>query len=237
MHGMRTMRGVGAVAGVAAAVMVLAGCGSDGGEDAVGASPSPSVTVSSEPSETVLPEETEPEYPPGPEGEIDKRADEQGWTYDSLYASASAFVQDICESLPVSAKDSASRPQWLAESGVMAGDGGAILSFGVPKLCPKWSGTVKQAVSGDYERWYGVGDYEVKEHPAAFDPSGESDVLEMAPGTYRARGEFEDCYWERTSQSGDIIDNQFVTQARTLTVTVRAGELFKNECGVFKPVS
>jgi hypothetical protein len=187
--------------------------------------------------DTAPPAETEPVYPPGPEGEIDQKADQEGWTYDtSLYASASEFVKDICDSLPESAKDSSSRPQWLAESGQLDSDGGELLSFGVPKLCPSWSKTVRQAVSGKYERWYGVGDYEVKRNPAPLDSSGESEVMEMAPGTYRATGEFEDCYWERTSQSGDIIANQFVTQARRLTVTVRVGELFKNECGVFKPV-
>ncbi|MFF7889516.1 hypothetical protein ACH40F_53565 [Streptomyces sp. NPDC020794] len=67
-------------------------------------------------------------------------------------------------------------------------------------------------------------------------PRTTSDVQEIGPGTYQAKGEFSDCYWERTSQSGNIIENKFVTQARALTVTLRVGELFKNECGTFKPV-
>lgn len=58
---------------------------------------------------------------------------------------ASDFVADICESLPVSAVDGASRPQWLAESGNMDGDRKA----GIPKLCPKWTPVLKQAVPGE----------------------------------------------------------------------------------------
>lgn len=236
MPGMREMRGRGAVAVcVAAAVVVLSGCGGGSGDDGKGKAPSSSPPVTE--SSPDVPVESTPAYPPGPEGEIDQKADEMGWVYDdSTYDSASAFVQDICDSLPVSGVDGASRPQWLVESGMMADDGKAILGFGVPKLCAKWSKTVRQAASGDYPRWITSGDYEVKAHPKPFDPAGDSDVQEIGPGTYEARGDFKDCYWERTSQSGDILENKFVTQARVLRVSLRAGELFKNECGTFKPV-
>lgn len=231
---MRTVRGVGAVACVVAAGIVLSACG--GGSDRSEGKPgrTPSAAASTEESVTAEPEEPEPVYPPGPEGEIDEKADTEGWEYDSLYESASEFVQDICDSLPESAVDGVSRPQWLAEGGYLDGDGKAILKFGVPKLCPKWSKTLAQAVSGDYERWVLLGEYEVKARPGPYDP--DSDVQEVGPGTYRAKGKFSGCYWERTSQSGEIIANQFVTQARVLTVTLRAGELFKNECGTFMPV-
>jgi hypothetical protein len=225
--------GIAAVA--AAAVLALSGCGSDSGDDGEAAAPVSSEPVVEETVETELPvqEEPEPAYPPGPEGEIDQRADEEGWTYDSIYASASEYVQDMCVSLPDQSKNW-SPAQWLAEGGYMEGDGEAILSFGVPKLCPKWTKTVKAAASGDYERYISGGDYEVKADPAPFDAG--SGVQEIAPGMYQATGEFKDCYWERTSPSGDIIDNQFVTQARVLTVTLQAGELFRNDCGTFKPV-
>ncbi|MFF7764307.1 hypothetical protein [Streptomyces griseorubiginosus] len=176
-----------------------------------------------------------PEYPDGPEGDIDRRSDEEGWTYDSIYGSASEFVQDICDSLPVSAKDGASRPQWLAESGLMAGDGADILMFGVPKMCPKWTSAVKAAVSGKFDRWISNGDYDVVAKPGPFD--ADADVQEIAAGSYRTQGDLSDCYWERTSQSGDIIANNFATQARSITVTLRAGELFHSEgCGVWKPL-
>ncbi|WP_432182564.1 hypothetical protein [Streptomyces sp. NBC_00063] len=35
-----------------------------------------------------------------------------------------------------------------------------------------------------------------------------------------------DSYWERTREDGTIIDNQSATADRSITVTVRAGELF-----------
>lgn len=123
-----------------AAVVVLSGCGGSGGDEAKSAS-SPSVSK-----ESVVPKSSEPEpsveYPATPEGDIDRLADEKGWVVDDLYPAASDFVADICESLPVSAVDGASRPQWLAESGNMDGDGKA----GIPKLCPKWTPVLKQAV-------------------------------------------------------------------------------------------
>lgn len=222
---------VGTVA-VAVGLLVLASCGGSGGDKAEGKPAATSSTPGSD--ESAAPESAEPEYPPGPEGAIDRKADTEGWTYDdSTYASASEFVQDICDSLPEQSKNW-SPAQWLAEGGYMDADGQKILKFGVPKLCPKWMPTVKAAVSGDYERYISSGEYEVKAHPK---PSkAGADVEEVAPGTYRATGRFEDCYWERTAANGDIIANQFVTQARELTVTLRAGELFKNDCGTFKPV-
>lgn len=220
---------------VVAAVLGVSGCGGGSADSGkVEASPSKPAAVSSSP-EDAVPEDTEPEYAPGPEGDIDRKADEEGWAADELYDSASAFVSDICESLPESGVDGATRPQWLADGGYLADDGGKILKFGVPKMCPKWTSTVKQAASGDYERWITSGDYEVKAHPKPLDQSGDGDTQEIGPGTYVARGEFEDCYWERTAADGTIIANQFVTQARVLTVTLRVGELFKNECGTFKP--
>ncbi|MFF4442618.1 hypothetical protein [Streptomyces sp. NPDC001621] len=228
-------RGWAVAAVVAAAVLLVGGCG--GSSDKVDAKPSkaPAMAESVADPVTESAEETEFAYPPGPEGEIDEKSDTEGWEYDGLYSSASEYVQDICESLPDQSKDG-SAAQWLAESNNMEGDGEKILKFGVPKLCPKWAKTVKAAASGDYERWILSGEYEVKTNPKPYDPDAELDVQEIKPGTYVASGRIEDCYWERTAANGDIIANQFVTQATRLTVTLQAGELFKNECGPFKPV-
>jgi hypothetical protein len=231
---MRRVRGVGAVAVAAAAGVVLAGCGGGSDEGSAG-TPSTAVSVSEVASSAPVPEVTEPEYPPGPAGEVDRKADEEGWTVDELYASASEFVDDICVSLPDQG-EGGSRGQWLAESGNLDGDGKAVLTFGVPKMCPKWAATVRDAVSGHYDRWIGLGDFEVVSDPAPYDPEAEADVQQIGPGTYEASGRFKDCYWERTSQGGDIIANRFVTQARKIRVTLRVGELFKNDCGPFKPV-
>lgn len=225
---MRLMRGVGAVAAGFVAVAALSGCGSDGGDDAKPAASSPPVSEVAPPAEPTV---EEPEFPDTPEGDIDKLADEKGWDVDS------AFVADVCDSLPVSAVDAASRPQWLAESGDLDGDGKAALQVGIPKLCPKWTPVLKQAVSGRYDRWFSDGTYVVssKEPTAA---EVEEDVQTIPPGTYRAKGRMEDCYWERTTKSGDIIDNSFATSAREITVTIRAsdGQFTTRDCEVWKPV-
>jgi hypothetical protein len=234
LPGMSEMRWRGAAAAVVAAVVVvLAGCGGGSGGDGKA---SASSSVSSEDPATEVPEDTEPAYPPGPEGEIDRKAGEEGWVVDSLYTSASEFVQDVCDLLPEQSKKW-SAAQSLAEGGYLADDGEAILRFGMPKLCPKWSKTLDQAVSGDYDRWMTSGDYEVTAKPAPYDPDADSDVQQVKPGSYQAKGELSDCYWERTSQSGEIIANQFATQARVITVTLRAGELFHSEgCGSWRPL-
>lgn len=231
---MKRVRGVGVAAGgVLAVVVMLGGCSSaDSGEDEPAESASSGARASASVEE--VPEETAPEYPPGPEGDIDRKADAEGWTYDSIYGRASEFVDDICVSLPDEGKSGVPRAQWLDEGGYLLGDGASVLTFGVPRLCPKWTKTVKAAVSGDYERAVKAGDWEVVADPAPYDP--EEDVQQIRPGTYRAVGRFEDCYWERTSRDGEIVANQFVTQARELTVTLQAGELFRNDCGVFTRV-
>ncbi|MFF2731791.1 hypothetical protein ACFVS9_28270 [Streptomyces sp. NPDC058008] len=235
---MRRMRGVGMVVAALAAAVTVSGCGSDGGGDAgAKASSSPSVSVS--PTPEPVPTVEEPVYAAGPEGDIDRLADEKGWAVDELYSSASDFVADICESLPESAVDGMSRPQWLAESGNLDGAGADILKAGVPKLCPKWTKTLNQAVSGDYERWFGNGTYLVSSKPPTDEQLAEDeDTVTIPPGTYRAKGSMKDCYWERTSESGEIIDNGFATSARVITVTIRSsdGQFTSERCEVWKPV-
>lgn len=227
---------VGAVAAGSAAVVVLSGCGGGGGGEA-GAKASSSPTVSVSPTLDPVPTVEEPVYPAGPEGDIDRMADEKGWVVDDLYGSASEFVTDMCESLPVSGVDGVSRPEWLAD--YLDGSGEDVLKFGIPKLCPKWTKTLNQAVSGDYDRWFGEGTYLVSSKPPTEEQLAEDeDVQTIPPGTYRARGSMEDCYWERTSESGDIIDNNFATSARVITVTIRSsdGQFTTEGCGVWKPV-
>ncbi|MGA4960250.1 hypothetical protein [Streptomyces lavendulocolor] len=192
----------------------------------------------------------EPEFPPTPEGEFDEAAAAKGWVVADLYAgSPAAFVHDICESMPDSAKDSSTRPQWLVESGQMDGHGAAILQAGMPKFCPEWTSAVKQAVSGRYDRWFGSGSYEVSSKPAheisaaavregTFDFDEETGFSTIPPGTYRSAGKMENCYWERTTKSGEIVDNNFATSAREITVTIRAsdGQFTSENCAVWKPV-
>lgn len=62
---------------------------------------------------------------------------------------------------------------------------------------------------------------------------------EIQPGTYVVEGEIENCYWERTDRTGEIIDNGFSVGARRVEVTIRASDYsFHNEhCGEWRKVS
>ena len=60
----------------------------------------------------------------------------------------------------------------------------------------------------------------------------------VKPGIYRVAGPLRDCYWERSTGNGSIIDNQFITYAPSGTrVTVSTGEGFTSErCGRWERV-
>ena len=91
--------------------------------------------------------------------------------------------------------------------------------------------TWQQVQQGNIERWFSSGTWVVG--------YGEN---EIPPGTYQttaAPGELiKDGYWERTSTSGDIIDNDFVTSAQQVTVTITPtdGQFESSRMGVWKPV-
>ncbi|MFB6990960.1 hypothetical protein [Streptomyces sp. NPDC056304] len=109
-----------------------------------------------------------------------------------------------------------------------------MLQAEVPKLCPKWTSALKQAVSGKYDRWFGAGTYAVSSNPA---DAGEDEET-IPPGMYRARGSMKGCYWERTTKSGESIDNRLTTSAQEITVTILAsdGQFTSERCAVWKPV-
>ncbi|MFF6903439.1 hypothetical protein [Streptomyces hydrogenans] len=231
-----------AAAGVLAVTVLGTGCG--GGTDD-GASGTPAVvseTPTAEVTDTELPFPTEDPYateevyetetpePAGPEAEIDAKAEAEGWAMEE-YDLASGFVQDVCEALPTVAINADSRPEFLVNAKYLDGDGKAILQFGLPKVCPKYTDALKQAVSGKFDHWYTSGTYVVSSKPI----DGEQTIL---PGTYQAVGKMDGCYWERTSESGDIIDNNFATSARKITVTIRSsdGQFTSDNCETWKPV-
>ncbi|MGA5868414.1 hypothetical protein [Streptomyces cinereoruber] len=237
---MRQIHRVGAAAaGVAVVALLGTGCGGSGSGAAAAPSQVSEVPTSETPAvevtDTELPFSTEdpyateePTYPPGPEGDLDRLAAEKGWEID--YGTPSEFVKSACEELDTSAGQ-ASPPEYLVNKGHLEGDKKPLLQAGVPKLCPKWATAVKQAASGKYDRWYGSGTYLV----SSKDVAGEQTI---PPGTYRAVGQMENCYWERTSESGEIIDNNFATSARKITVTIRSsdGQFTSEGCEVWKPV-
>ena len=58
----------------------------------------------------------------------------------------------------------------------------------------------------------------------------------FAAGTYRSDPEARECYWERSTGTGDTIANDFVTYAADgVTVTLKDGESFTAErCGMWR---
>lgn len=60
----------------------------------------------------------------------------------------------------------------------------------------------------------------------------------IQPGTYRATGTIENCYWERLDSTGEIIDNNFVSAATQVEVTVQASDFSVHftGCGEFVKV-
>lgn len=77
--------------------------------------------------------------------------------------------------------------------------------------------TYQRVQSGDIEKWFGNGTYVVGNSPN-----------QIPPGTYvstKPNGALiKDAYWERTSPSGDIIDNNFVSSAQQVSVTISEGD-------------
>lgn len=65
----------------------------------------------------------------------------------------------------------------------------------------------------------------------AFEDGTYSVSDEVKPGTYRTFGPTADCYWERSTGNGDIIDNAFISNAQKgARVTIRSSDGgFKSE--------
>ena len=227
---MTSVMRVGAVAGVVAGLVLVAGCGGDGGKADGKPSSRPPRVATPSPLETAA-EPTEDPFQDTPEGDLDRRAEQEGWQVDGLYESASAYVGDICESMPEQKKLGNDPGEWLMTAQTPDADETAVLRAGMPTLCPKWWPAAKRALGGGFVHTYSDGTYEVSAHPKDYD-------REIAPGTYRVTGDLDGCYWERSTRSGDIIDNRFANAAREITVTIAPSDgLFKAEhCGTWKPV-
>jgi hypothetical protein len=65
----------------------------------------------------------------------------------------------------------------------------------------------------------------------AFSDGSYSVPGDIKPGTYHTFGPTSDCYWERATRNGDIIANNFVSNAPGgVVVTIRPGDgAFKSE--------
>jgi hypothetical protein len=59
---------------------------------------------------------------------------------------------------------------------------------------------------------------------------------DIAPGTYKADSSGESCYWERTSQGGDIIDNDNTDGPAVIVVAPTDFSVSTARCGAFQKV-
>ncbi|MFD9721121.1 hypothetical protein [Streptomyces sp. NPDC059076] len=178
-----------------------------------------------------------PVYPvDSPEAKFDAIALDKRWEVSFVYAgSAAQLVREACDEV---APGGRGMPALLADGSYLEGDHKAVLQAGFPKFCPKSVKTLKKAISGKFDRPFHDGTYIVKKNPKPVDLEAMDQEEQVAPGTYRLEEAVEDCYWERTSKSGDIIANQFATSAQSITVTIRAsdGQFTAQGCGAWWPV-
>ncbi|MCZ0983833.1 hypothetical protein O1L60_44530 [Streptomyces diastatochromogenes] len=168
------------------------------------------------------------EAPSTPEEDFDAMALGTSFYFDGQgTASASEAMKRYCDLLGEPELDGVPPAQWLAEKELTKPDGEAVLQDGVDRFCPARAKTLKAAVAGTYERWFTDGTYEVG-----------AGTGKIPAGTYRTTGALRDCYWERTSRSGEPLDNHFATSAQSVTVTVRAGDgqFTTRSCGSWRPV-
>ncbi|MFB7649339.1 hypothetical protein ACFC0S_16225 [Streptomyces sp. NPDC056084] len=142
-------------------------------------------------------------------------------------ASASDAMKRYCELLGDGEVNGVPSAQWLAEKELPKPDSEAVLRDGVGRFCPSQSKTLQAAVAGSYDRWFTDGTYEVG-----------AGAGKIPAGTYQTTGPLRNCYWERTSKSGEPLDNQFATSAQAVTVVVRAGDgqFTTRSCGSWQPV-
>lgn len=133
---------------------------------------------------------------------------------------------DLCHAIPARVDDP--DPYLWTELVDMLGslDTSSILyvsydqyAMAVTHLCPAKKAVLDEAKAASRPH-IGSGTWEVgKDIPA---------------GTWQTAGDLTDCYWARLTPSGDIIDNNFASSAREISVTVKTGELFEVDgCGVW----
>ncbi|XVU21005.1 hypothetical protein ACQPZJ_27470 [Actinoplanes sp. CA-054009] len=121
----------------------------------------------------------------------------------------------------------------------LAMDDTALVQLSLDHFCPEmaqsWKNlqpTIRDAVTLHEKREANATEDEYNlTHAAKRFPDGRYTVGRSAgmvlPGTYRLEGPLADCYWERSTGSGEVIAGNFVTNAPTgVKLTVRSGEGF-----------
>lgn len=57
--------------------------------------------------------------------------------------------------------------------------------------------------------------------------------IDIAPGIWRSSGTGDDCYWEVTTSTGEIIDNHFGMAGGTMYVPSNAFQVMVEDCGTW----
>jgi len=57
--------------------------------------------------------------------------------------------------------------------------------------------------------------------------------VDIAPGIWKSQGDGDDCYWERTTKTGDIIDNHFGMAGGTMFVAAGDFQVQMRDCGTW----
>ncbi|RVW03038.1 hypothetical protein EGT50_10035 [Rhodococcus xishaensis] len=105
----------------------------------------------------------------------------------------------------------------------------------VPILCPDQQPIVDQAIAGDVRETTFRGGKRLIGNGLELSPLGG---YYLSPGTYQTEKPVTDCYWERSDANGNIIDNNFVTLAPSVTVTIAPTDsgFTSKGCGIWKLV-
>lgn len=214
------------VSAVAASV-VLSGCTSEDEADHVAVT-----TNSHAASDTseVLP--TSSPAAPEPETDYDRYAralTERGIIFKAgtRYTSTFSVDQGICDDLR-SGEQTAYELATLERVAIEGDNNGERIKAMVPILCPDQQYAVDEALSGTplqtkiFSSKYLVA--------AIREPGGP---MTVQPGTWTTTGPVSGCYWERGDANGNIIDNNFVSYAPSITVQIAEtdGTFVAQRCG------
>lgn len=177
------------------------------------------VTASAPPSGAGTPSSVTPSgtYSPEEQAYLKANADSMTGAYARSAESVLESGREECEQLGKNKGVEAQARYMLEALPFVLGD------YEAPThLCPEFAPAVKMAKAGFTDGTYTVG-------------TGEGEV---SPGTYVTRPNATDCYWERVSDSGETIANDFVSLApKGVTVKIKSSDGgFKSEgCGTWVP--
>lgn len=140
--------------------------------------------------------------------------------------------QSTCKSLSEGKRD-AYEMATTERVAVPGDDNGERIKMMVPILCPENQAIIDEAASGNaVMKKLTDGKFLVSDDPA----SATGRIVQ--PGTYRTVNDVSDCYWERSDAQGNIIDNNFISIAPAITVTILSSDAgFTSErCGPWERV-